>query len=74
MDESQSAGEWKRRTFTDEFKQYAVRLMTVEKYTFKAAIAAARNERTGELREGRTFFHMQARIVLPERRSTRRQS
>lgn len=40
MDEAQSSESKKRRTFTDEFKQDAVRLVTVEKYTFKAAAAA----------------------------------
>lgn len=40
MDEAQSSGQRKRRTFTDEFKQDAVRLVSDEKYTFKAAAAA----------------------------------
>ena len=40
MGEAQSSASKKRRTFTDEFKQDAVRLITVEKYTFKAAAAA----------------------------------
>ena len=40
MDESQSIGQKKRRTFSDEFKQDAVRLITDEKYTFKAAAEA----------------------------------
>ena len=42
MDETQStaAGRKRRRTFTDEFKQDAVRLITDEKYTFKAAAEA----------------------------------
>lgn len=40
MDEVQSSAAKQRRTFTDEFKQDAVRLIAVEKYTFKAAAAA----------------------------------
>ena len=40
MDESQSLGQTKRRTFSGEFKQDAVRLITDEKYTFKAAAEA----------------------------------
>jgi transposase len=40
MDESQSVERKQRRTFTDEFKQDAVRLITDEKYTFKAAAEA----------------------------------
>ncbi len=40
MDESQSAGRKQRRIFTPQFKQDAVRLITDEKYTFKAAAEA----------------------------------
>jgi transposase len=40
MDESQSVERKQRRTFSDEFKQDAVRLVTDEKYTFKAASEA----------------------------------
>jgi transposase len=40
MKESQSTRQKQRRTFSEEFKQEAVRLITVEKYTFKAAAQA----------------------------------
>jgi transposase len=40
MDEAHEVGRKQRRTFTDEFKQDAVRLVTDEKYTFKAAAEA----------------------------------
>ena len=37
MSETKQDGRSRRRTFTLEFKQQAVRLITEEKYTFKAA-------------------------------------
>jgi transposase len=40
MDESQAREQTKRRTFSEEFKQDAVRLITDEKYSFKAAAEA----------------------------------
>ena len=40
MDEAQSIGQTKRRTFSDEFKQDAIRLISDEKYTIKAAAEA----------------------------------
>jgi transposase len=40
MDESQAARPPKRRTFSDEYKRDAVRLIVAEKYTFKAAAEA----------------------------------
>jgi transposase len=40
MEESQSKEQKRRRTFSLEFKQDAVRLITVEKYTFQAAAQA----------------------------------
>src|ERR1700684_4609158 len=40
MDEAQSSAPLKRRTFSGEFKRDAVRLITDEKYTFKAAAKA----------------------------------
>ena len=48
MDEAKPEVSVKRRTFTDEFKQDAVRLVTDEKYTFKVAAnwAIVRSPRT----------------------------
>lgn len=40
MNEEQALERSKRRTFSDEFKRDAVRLVTAEKYTFKAAAEA----------------------------------
>jgi transposase len=40
MDEGQAAGRKQRRLFSDEFKRDSVRLITDEKYTFKAAAEA----------------------------------
>lgn len=40
MSETQTVGQTKWRTFSDEFKQDAVRLVSDEKYTFKAAAEA----------------------------------
>lgn len=40
MDDSKAVVPARRRTFSDEFKRDAVRLITEEKYTFKAASQA----------------------------------